>query len=97
MDFIDRNEEIKRLDRVVARKQASLVVLWGRRRVGKTRLVNEWCRKNNGIYTVADESAPPIQRRYFANEIARVFTGFSDVEYPDWHTGTSKNPHSVRL
>jgi len=38
MDWLDRTTEIARLDRLAARRDGGLVVLWGRRRVGKTRL-----------------------------------------------------------
>jgi len=84
MKFIDRQEEMKRMDRVMERGEAALVVLWGRRRMGKSRLLTEWCVKHDGLYWVADESAAPIQRRYLASEIEQVFPGFSSVEYPDW-------------
>jgi AAA+ ATPase superfamily predicted ATPase len=33
---------------------------------------------------VADRSAGPIQRRYFAEVIAEHLPGFGDVDYPDW-------------
>jgi AAA+ ATPase superfamily predicted ATPase len=44
----------------------------------------EWAERNEGLYTVADQSAPEVQRRYFASATAQVFPGFADVEYPDW-------------
>jgi AAA+ ATPase superfamily predicted ATPase len=84
MKFIDREEEMGRLDRVAAGSDAALVVVWGRRRLGKSRLLTEWCRKHGGTYWVADESAAAIQRRYLAEEMDAVFPGFSSVVYPDW-------------
>ena len=56
----------------------------GRRRVGKTRLLTEWCRHNDGVYAVADRSAPALQRRYLASALALRLPGFDEVEYPDW-------------
>ncbi len=84
MKFINRYEEMERLDRVVERDDAALVVVWGRRRLGKSRLLAEWCARHGGMYWVADESAGIIQRQYFAEEIDAVFPGFSSVVYPDW-------------
>lgn len=81
MKFVDRRSELERLHRVPS---PGLVVLWGRRRVGKTRLLLEWTRSRGGIYTVADLSAGPVQRRYFAQAISQHLAGFGDVEYPDW-------------
>jgi len=84
MKFLDRQVEIGRLDRLVERKAAGLVALWGRRRVGKTRLLSQWCARHGGVYTVADESAETVQRRYFAEAVSGKLPGFKDVEYPDW-------------
>ncbi len=83
MDFIDRLEEMRRLDNALS-LPGGFAVIWGRRRVGKSRLLIEWSRRNDGLYTVADQSAPAVQRRYLATAVAKRFPGFADVEYPDW-------------
>ena len=85
MKFLDREREMKRLETLAARHTAGLVALWGRRRVGKTRLLSEWCHRHDGVYTVADQSAETVQRRYFAEALSVKLKGFNDVEYPDWH------------
>ncbi len=84
MKFLDRTAELDRLDGLVKRRTAGLAALWGRRRVGKSRLLMEWSAKNGGVYTVADVSAAAVQRRYFADAVSAKLTGFNDVEYPDW-------------
>ena len=84
MDFLDRRHELDRLDALVARHAAGLVAVWGRRRVGKTRLLTEWCHRNGGVYSVADQSAEPVQRRYFAEALAGRLQGFGDSDYPGW-------------
>ena len=84
MEFINRHEEMERLERIAERDDAALVVVWGRRRLGKRRLLTEWCARHGGAYWVADESAGIIQRQYFAEEINAVFPGFASVVYPDW-------------
>ena len=61
-----------------------LAVVWGRRRIGKTRLLLEWSERGRGVYTVADQSAAETQRAYFARAIAEVLPGFGEVGYPDW-------------
>lgn len=85
MDFLDRRHEIARLDNVLARPRA-FAVIWGRRRIGKSRLLIEWSRGHDGLYTVADQSSSPVQRRYLATAVAERFPGFADVEYPDWRS-----------
>jgi len=57
MKFLDRRDEMRRLDSAL-RQPGSFAVIWGRRRVGKSRLLIEWSRRHGGLYTVADQSAP---------------------------------------
>ena len=76
---------MRRLDGALQRPGA-FAVLWGRRRVGKSRLLIEWSRRHGGLYTVADQSSPSVQRRYVAAAVAERFPGFADVEYPDWRS-----------
>lgn len=42
MDWRDRRAETTRLDRLAGRRDGAFGVLWGRRRVGKARLLVEW-------------------------------------------------------
>jgi len=84
MRFLDRDNELGRLNALVERQAAGLVAVWGRRRVGKTRLLQEWCLRHGGVYTVADQSAETVQRRYFSEAVSNRLPGFREVEYPDW-------------
>jgi AAA+ ATPase superfamily predicted ATPase len=80
--FWNRKQELaalRELDR-----GGGLAVVWGRRRIGKTRLLLEWSERARGVYTVADQSAPHLQRAYFARAISQALPGFADVTYPDW-------------
>lgn len=84
MRFVGRQEELRRLRRIGKAPEGGLVVVWGRRRIGKTRLLLEWLREGAGLYGVAEASAAPIQRRYFAETVGARLPGFGEVEYPDW-------------
>lgn len=84
MNLLDREDELTRLESLLARGKGGLAVLVGRRRIGKTRILLEWVRRTQGLYSVADESAPEVQRRYLAQAIAARFPDFAAVEYPDW-------------
>jgi len=87
--FIDRADEMRRLDAALT-VPGALAVIWGRRRVGKTRLLIEWSRLHNGLYAAAEPSAPAVQRRYLAAALEQRFPGFADVEYPDWRSFLSR-------
>ncbi len=84
MRFLDRKEELSRLGQLVERPSGGLAVIYGRRRIGKSRLLVEWSRRHSGLYSVADQSTSGIQRRYLATAIGEQIPGFGDVEYPDW-------------
>ena len=53
--FIDRFVEKSILDREYGRDGFSLVVVYGRRRIGKTRLLWEWCRDKLCVYFIASQ------------------------------------------
>lgn len=70
-NLIGRQEEIRRLQRCLEENRAQLVILYGRRRVGKTYLVNEFFEgrfdfKITGAYQEKKE----VQLRYFAEELS---------------------------
>ena len=83
MEFLGRKQEIRRLD-VALQRPRSFVVIWGRRRVGKSRLLLEWAHRQNGLYVVVDQSSAPIQRQYFSSAVGMRFAGFEEAEYPNW-------------
>lgn len=90
MLFLDRQNELTRLRRVADSEESGLVVVYGRRRVGKTRLLLEWAKRHSGLYTVADQSAAELQRRYFAEAVGERLLGFAEVEYRDWRSLPSR-------
>ena len=81
MRFLDRADEMRRLDALLAHPGA-FAVIWGRRRVGKTRLLIEWSQRHDGLYAAADPSAPAVQRRYLAAAVARRFPGIRRRRVP---------------
>ena len=85
MDFINRIPEIERIKLLRARKESMLLILYGRRRIGKTRLLQKIVSKND-IYFIADQSETPLQIHAFAKIISRQITGFDRVIYPDWES-----------
>lgn len=90
MDFLDRTAELGRLDRLNRNADGGLAVVWGRRRIGKTRVLLEWVERNGGVYWMADESTAPEQRRSFSEALDLRIPGFSGVDYRDWPTLLSR-------
>lgn len=47
--FIGRKRELQALEKMYLSEQFEFVVIYGRRRVGKTALINEFIKDKNGI------------------------------------------------
>jgi AAA+ ATPase superfamily predicted ATPase len=63
--FWDRQQELRTLEREHSRAGGSLVIIYGRRRVGKTTLIKEFIRDKPAMYFLADERLESVQRRRF--------------------------------
>lgn len=57
--FTNRTDELRELATMA--QAGGLLVVFGRRRVGKTRLLTHWLKPQNGLYSQAIEAAPGIQ------------------------------------
>ena len=68
--FIDRIEEMKTLEQEYAREGSSLVILYGRRRVGKTTLISEFIKNKNALFFLASEEAEVQNRNAFKEKVA---------------------------
>ncbi len=65
MEFVNRDAELRELD--AAAKRGGLLVVFGRRRIGKTRLLRQWLQARDGLYSQAIEAQRDLQ-------IQQVFT-----------------------
>jgi len=83
--FVGREKELRWLEEEYVRKGASLTVVYGRRRVGKTRLVSRFMEGKDGLYFFAEELPPEEQLRRFSSAISRwagvgvSFTSWEDA------------------
>ncbi len=84
MKFVDRTKETKKLQRVLESEESSLIVLFGRRRIGKSTLIRKVLRPDADIYFQADETQMANQLYRLAMAIDSTLPGFANVVYPDW-------------
>lgn len=82
MNFVDRIEETARLRDVLSREKSSLVVVYGRRRLGKSTLIKRVL-SDSDVYFLADRSEGQHQRALLAKVVAQVFPDFDKLTYPD--------------
>ncbi len=72
--FIDRFDELKSLNREYQKEGSSFSVIYGRRRVGKTALIEEFIKNKPHIYFYATEVNINLQLELFSKEITRFFS-----------------------
>jgi len=82
LQFVDRNSELEALKRLLDGKKASLVLLYGRRRIGKTRLVYEFMKGKRGLYFYV----PNAEKETILTEFSRVVEGefFKGFRFADF-------------
>ena len=86
MKFIGRTNELASLEKEY-RRDSSFVVIYGRRRVGKTTLIKEFIKKKaNTFYFLATEELEAQSMKRFASVIARGTgnTMLKSVTFSDW-------------
>ncbi len=68
--FIDREEELKFLNNQYEKKSSSLIILYGRRRTGKTSLIKQFGKNKDMIYFLATEESEVQNREMLKNVVA---------------------------
>jgi len=79
--LVDRREELKALEEWFRRGRVAL--LFGRRRVGKTRLVLEFIRGKRAVYLLAADSTLEYNLRKFSEELSARF-GVPGLRFADF-------------
>lgn len=73
MTFYDRGSELDALRIAFTSSEHAFYVVYGRRRVGKTELLKEFCTSRPHIYFLAAQEAEDRQREKFVEQIANHF------------------------
>jgi len=86
--FIDREQEMDILQSEYDRKGSSLVVLYGRRRVGKTTLISEFIKGKKALFFLASEESEAQNRSSFKDKAAEFIGSdlLREVEIKNWDT-----------
>lgn len=86
--FIGRQEELKNLNKLLKKNSASLVVVQGRRRIGKSRLIEEFGKKH-AFYHFS--GLPPTDKTTLESELTEfsrqlsIQTGLPELKVDDWN------------
>lgn len=84
--FVGRKVEMETLYRLWEEQKAHFLVLYGRRRVGKTRLLIEWIKESGApvVYWMADSDSAEVHLRQFSQEVFKF--AFPDAPLPEQFT-----------
>ena len=77
--FIGRKKELADLNELYAQDKFQLFVLYGRRRVGKTTLLNEFCKDKDTIFYSAEQSNNKLNLEKFSS-LVFYFYSESDLD-----------------
>lgn len=83
MSFYNRTSEIAVLSQAFARKRPQLIVLYGRRRCGKSTLLQHMI-QDSDCYCLAVQGEASLQRALLSQTIAQKFPGFDRGVYGNW-------------
>jgi len=86
--FIDRKQEMETLVDEYNRDGSSLVVMYGRRRVGKTTLISEFIRDKNALFFLASQESELQNRNLFKEKAAEFIDSdlLHNSTVSDWDT-----------
>ena len=84
MQFLNRAAELARLGGALARAAPQFLVMYGRRRCGKSTLLRRLSETYRTCYFLATEGDPALQRSLFAEQLATLHPGFAYGQYPTW-------------
>lgn len=82
--FIDREEEFKLLEELYSSKNFEFLVLYGRRRIGKTTLLREFSKDKNVIYFSSQEKNDALNLSDFSSTAQSFFTGSAYGDFSSW-------------
>ena len=85
--FVDREEELVFLDEAWKRGP-QLIVIYGRRRIGKTELLLRFARDRPHLYFLADKTSIPNNLRRLARRMADYLgrPSFARISFQDWES-----------
>lgn len=86
--FIDRHQEMETLLDEYNRDGSSFIIMYGRRRVGKTKLITEFIKDKNALYFLASQESEVQNRNLFKEKVAEFINSdlLQNATISDWDT-----------
>ena len=85
--FVGRVKELKDLEEAYRSEKGEFVILYGRRRIGKTNLLVEFCKDKNTFFYTAKECSDRVQLQDFSRQVLDFFhCDFSSNAFDSWQS-----------
>lgn len=87
-NFVNRDQELAYLLDRYSSGSPELIILYGRRRIGKTELLTRFLAGKDGVYILCSTEAIKQNIRLFAHEFSLFLQdpGFEDIQYPSFES-----------
>ncbi len=82
--FIGRENELADLNDMYNQNKFQLFVLYGRRRVGKTTLINEFCKNKDAIFYSAEQSNNKLNLEKFSGQVFQFYSENTLEPFSSW-------------
>ncbi len=87
--FIGREKELADLNEFYSQEKFQLLVLYGRRRVGKTTLLNEFCKDKDTIFYSAEQSNSKLNLEKFSSLVFNFYEEHNLEPFSSWTNALS--------
>lgn len=84
--FLGREKELESLERMYKKKSFQMAVVYGRRRIGKTFLLNEFIKDKNALYLPAEEVNDSLNLQKFSRLLGEKLGIDHFPSVDDWHS-----------
>ena len=84
--FVNRTEELDFLEKAYHSKQAEMIVIYGRRRIGKTTLIQQFIANKRSLYYMADKQSEKDLIARFQQSLAKLLDDplLPDLNFHKW-------------
>lgn len=83
--FLGREKELEALERMYAKDSFQMAVVYGRRRIGKTSLLNEFVKNKKALYLPAEEVNDSLNLKKFSEKLGHMLDIKNFPTVNDWN------------
>lgn len=87
--FVGREKELADLNEMYSQDKFQLFVLYGRRRVGKTTFLNEFCKNKESIFYSAEQSNNKLNLEKFSKLVFQFYQESNLEPFSSWTNALS--------